>query len=83
MIDSYFNVWLIEVNTNPCLQLSSNLLNRIIPTFLQQSLRLTIDPIFPPTAHFTNNIKYLAPDNPLERLQFQLIFDEGRDGKEI
>ncbi len=26
MIDSKFNVWLIEVNTNPCLELSSKLL---------------------------------------------------------
>lgn len=70
MIDSQFNVWLIEVNTNPCLELSSNLLSRIIPTFMEHTFRLTVDPIFPPTAHFHNSIKYMAPDNPLDRLQF-------------
>lgn len=34
MIDQAYNVWLIEVNTNPCLELSSKLLARIIPTML-------------------------------------------------
>ena len=34
MIDVNYNVWLIEVNTNPCLELSSKLLGRIIPTML-------------------------------------------------
>lgn len=31
MIDNKFNLWLIEVNTNPCLELSSKLLERLIP----------------------------------------------------
>ncbi len=31
MIDESYHVWLIEVNTNPCLELSSPLLARIIP----------------------------------------------------
>ena len=83
MIDANFNVWLIEVNTNPCLELSSLLLSRIIPAFMEHTFRLTIDPIFPPTAHYFNSIKYLTPNNPMEKLQFELIFDEGRDGKEI
>ena len=34
MIDSQFAVWLIEVNTNPCLEISSQLLSRIIPTMV-------------------------------------------------
>lgn len=34
MIDENLNVWLIEVNTNPCLEISSKLLGRIIPTML-------------------------------------------------
>lgn len=83
MIDSQFGVWLIEVNTNPCLEISSQLLGRIIPTMLENSLRLGLDPLFPPPAHYANSIKYLAPDNPMDRLQYELIFDEGRDGKLI
>ncbi|XP_031505815.1 uncharacterized protein LOC116268178 [Nymphaea colorata] len=83
MIDCNYDVWLIEVNTNPCLELSSKLLARIIPTMVEQSLRLTLDAIFPPPTHYPNSQKYLAPDNPLERLQFELIFDEDRDGEEV
>lgn len=59
------------------------LLGRIIPNFMEHTFRLTIDAIFPPTAHYINSIKYLTPDNPLDRLQLELIFDEGRDGKNV
>lgn len=31
MLDESLRPWLIEINTNPCLELSSNLLSRIIP----------------------------------------------------
>ena len=37
---------------------------------LEHSFRLALDPIFPPTAHYPNMIKYMAPDNPMERLQY-------------
>ena len=35
MIDEDFGVFLIEVNTNPCLELSSNLLARLIPNMIE------------------------------------------------
>jgi hypothetical protein len=50
---------------------------------VEHSLRLTLDVIFPPPSHYPNSQKYLAPDDPLGRLQFELIFDENRDGKEV
>jgi hypothetical protein len=31
MIDSNFKPWLIEINSNPCLEISCPLLGRIIP----------------------------------------------------
>ena len=34
MIDADFNVWLIEINTNPCLEESSQLLKALIPRML-------------------------------------------------
>jgi hypothetical protein len=37
MIDSEGNVWLIEVNTNPCIELSSPLLAQLIPRMLGKS----------------------------------------------
>ena len=48
MIDENFKVYLIEVNTNPSLEICSPLLARIVPELLDNSFRLTIDPIDKP-----------------------------------
>ena len=42
MIDEDFIVYLIEVNTNPCFELSSNLLSRIIPNMLENALKFIL-----------------------------------------
>jgi Tubulin-tyrosine ligase family len=39
MIDDQFKVWLIEVNTNPCLETTSPILNRIIPQMVDNVFR--------------------------------------------
>jgi D-alanine-D-alanine ligase-like ATP-grasp enzyme len=39
MIDEDFKVYLIEVNTNPCFEISCNLLARIIPNMIENALR--------------------------------------------
>jgi tubulin polyglutamylase TTLL1 len=38
MIDANYNVWLIEVNSNPCLELSCPLLGFIIPKMVENAL---------------------------------------------
>ena len=48
MIDEEFNVFLIEANTNPCLDISSPLLSRLIPALIENVARVAIDPIMPP-----------------------------------
>ena len=48
MIDEMFKVWLIEANTNPCLETSSPLLNRLIPSLVENTFRIAVDPVFPP-----------------------------------
>jgi len=48
MFDDDFKPYLIEVNTNPCLELSSPLLARLIPNMLENAFRITADPMFPP-----------------------------------
>lgn len=48
MIDENNKIYLIEYNTNPCLEISSTLLARIIPNMIENSIRIAIDPIFPP-----------------------------------
>lgn len=46
MIDADFKPWLIEVNTNPCLETSSSDLVRIISNLLDNTLSIAIDPLF-------------------------------------
>ncbi len=39
MIDADLRVWLIEVNTNPCLELSSPILEKLLPRMLGKTLQ--------------------------------------------
>jgi hypothetical protein len=43
MIDEDFNMWLIEVNTNPCIEESSNILKMYLPRMIEDMMKLTID----------------------------------------
>jgi len=47
ILDEDFNQWLIEVNTNPCIEESSNILKVYIPRMLEDMLKLTVDVLFP------------------------------------
>ena len=47
ILDEDFNTWLIEVNTNPCLEESSQLLKDMLPRMVEDMFKLTIDQIFP------------------------------------
>ena len=58
MVDYDFTVWLIEVNTNPCLDESSLILKKLLPRMLDDAFKLTIDRDF---------------QNPLVPLKNQLI----------
>ncbi|CAK61223.1 unnamed protein product (macronuclear) [Paramecium tetraurelia] len=49
MIDDDFKVWLIEINSNPCLEESSQLLQGLIPRMLDDAFSLTLDHLFPVT----------------------------------
>jgi len=48
MVDKDYKPWLIEVNTNPCLEESSALLKQLIPRMLDDAFKLTIDVVYPP-----------------------------------
>ena len=47
ILDSDFNMWLIEVNTNPCIEESSGLLKILLPRMIENMLNLTVDVLFP------------------------------------
>lgn len=48
LIDGEGKVWLIEVNTNPCLEFSGSLLSRIIWHMVDNSIRIAVDPFLDP-----------------------------------
>lgn len=48
MIDSDMKPWLIEVNTNPCLETCCPLLARLITHLIENTIKIAIDPMYPP-----------------------------------
>ena len=48
MLDEDFKVYLIEVNTNPCLETSCPLLQKLIPDMVDSGLKIALDPLYPP-----------------------------------
>lgn len=46
MLDAAMNVWLIEVNTNPCIEESSKILEMLLPRMIDDMFKLTIDKVF-------------------------------------
>ncbi len=48
IIDENMLCYLIEVNTNPCLEESSQLLKILLPRMLDDMLKLTVDAVFNP-----------------------------------
>ena len=44
MLDSDLNCYLIEVNTNPALDCSCLLLQRLLPYMLDQAMKIAVDP---------------------------------------
>ena len=80
MVNEAQMVKLIEVNTNPWLELSSNHLARIIPAMIDNWIKIAVDPIFP-APDIKNNKKTQYPD--YSENKFELIFNQLTDSKQI
>lgn len=76
MVDDTQIVKLIEVNTNPCLELSSNYLSRLIPAMVDNCIKIAVDPVFP-APEVKNMRKSQIPDYSENR--FELIFNQRKD----
>ena len=46
IIDKNFKPWILEINNNPGLGISSPLIEKLIPRMLDDAFRLTIDKVF-------------------------------------
>lgn len=80
ILDSGLVPWLLEVNTNPCLELSSVHLARIIPALIENSFRITLDALFPePSVTRKTNTAY----EPFLENKYELIFHSQKDGEEL
>ena len=73
MLDEDFKVYLIEVNTNPCLETSCPILQKIITDMVDSGFRIAIDPLYPPP-----NLKKRM-NSQMSVIQWQLVFDEEFD----
>lgn len=47
IVDSQLDTWLIEVNTNPSIEESNRLLEKLVPRMINDALKLTVDLAFP------------------------------------
>ena len=77
MLDEDFKVYLIEVNTNPCLETTCPLLQKLITDLVDSGLRIALDPLYPPP----NQQKRM--NTQISVLQWQLSFDEDLDIERI
>jgi len=80
MIDEDMRPWLIEVNTNPCLELTSPYIARLIPAMVENSIKIAVDPIFPPPP-VPNSKKHQIPDAIDNR--YELIYNDRDDAAEL
>ena len=89
MIDQDFKVYLIEVNTNPCIETSPcPLLQRLITQLLDQTFKITLDPFLQPATpildHPTDPKKYEihysnANEMSVSEFQYEMVYSNYED----
>ena len=47
IIDQKYNPWILEINDNPGIEISSELISHLIPRMIDDAIRLTVDKVFP------------------------------------
>jgi tubulin monoglycylase TTLL3/8 len=74
MVDENFKVYLIEANINPCLGVTSAFSSRFIPTLVDNTLRIALDPLYPSPPDYENSKKNVG--DILPEIRYELIFDQ-------
>ena len=75
MLDYKLKPWIIEVNTNPCLELSSSYLSYLIPSMVENSFRIVLDSLFPQATK--------TYSDPIIENKYDLIFHSVVDGEKM
>lgn len=84
MIDEDYQVKLIEINTNPDITTSCPLLSKLITHLVENTLRLTVDTVFPPPlVHLVPFKKPFVPTNLLQDNKYHLILDDHTDRERL
>lgn len=73
IMDSDFNIYLLEINTNPGLEESSPLIKVLVPRMLDDALRLTIDDICETKYSFS---QYIEQTNIINNINTINVKDE-------
>lgn len=74
MLDDQLAPFLIEANSNPCIEVDGSVLGKVIPTMLENVIRVAIDPIFPPPYSESIKNRYTA-SNMFESNKMVLVYD--------
>lgn len=82
MFDDDFRPYLIEVNSNPSLEPSNNALVKLFTHMLDNTFRIAIEPLFPPSEGFSLKKGSIGVETCPEN-RFDLIFDERIDGPDL
>ena len=78
MMDINLNVYLLEINYNPGLEISSPWIKVIVPRMIDDALRLTLDEVFPPKYQFDKNE---IPELNYEEYSNDLIYNKKEEDK--
>ena len=78
ILDTELRPWLIEINTNPCIEESSQLLKNLLPRIINDMFKITIDAIHP--TKFEDTPEVYPFDNYADDEQiWEEIYDIGED----
>ena len=72
--------FMIDKDFKPWLDCACPLLDRIIPYMVEQSFKLSLDVLYPPTHHYPSTYRHFAPLINLETFKYELIFDSLTEG---
>lgn len=81
MIDENMLPWLIEINTNPCLETGCDILDHIVPFMLENVAKIAVDSVFKPPRleDWSLNDLLTCPLRLLEKNRFELIYSQLHD----